>query len=82
VAPAKCTEHTRRLYFLSLIQAKQRYLVLTDPEFFRCFSKETVGPVVNGVILLHCPLPDDLSREINSIRTKSRSELGFEDPID
>jgi len=69
------------LYFLGLVAARDKYLVLTDPEFFRCFTRETGGRLINGVTLLHCPLPDDLCREINSIRTKSRSELGFEDPI-
>ena len=68
------------LYFLSLIQAKQRYLVLTDPEFSSCFSKETVGRVANGIALLQCPLPEELCRQIAAIRKASRSELGFGDP--
>jgi len=70
------------LYFLGLVTARDKYVVLPDPEFLRCFTRETGGRLINGVTLLHCPLPDDLSKEIDSIRTKSRSELGFEGPIE
>jgi hypothetical protein len=65
-----------KLYFLSLVEAKERYLVLTDPEFFRCFSEETEGRLVTGVSLLYCPLPEDLCTEIESVRAASRAELG------
>jgi hypothetical protein len=65
------------LYFLHLIDAQQKYLVLTDPEFFRCFAKECDGRLEVGLGLLHCPLPPDLCREIELIRSASRSELGF-----
>jgi hypothetical protein len=32
------------LYFLSLIQATQKILILTDPEFFECFTRERSRP--------------------------------------
>ncbi len=67
------------LYFLDHVEAKERFLILTDPEFFESFTRETRGRLANGVSLLHCPLPEDLCREIAAIRTKSRSELGFEE---
>ncbi len=65
------------LYFLHLVDAQQKYLVLTDPEFFRHFTKECDGRLAVGLRLLHCPLSPELQREIESIRTASRSELGF-----
>jgi hypothetical protein len=68
------------LYFLDHVAAKEKYLVLTDPEFFECFSRETKGRLANGVVLLHCPLAEELCREIAAIRVKSRAELGFDDP--
>lgn len=49
----------RELYFLGLVTARDKYLVLTDPEFFQCFTRETGGRLINGVTLLHCPLPHD-----------------------
>lgn len=65
------------LYFLNLVEAPQRYLVLTDPEFFRCFTSECDGRLAAGLTLLQCPLPPDLCREIDLIRAASRRELGF-----
>jgi hypothetical protein len=44
------------LYFFSLVQATQKILILTDPEFFECFTRETSGRLTNEVALLHCPL--------------------------
>jgi hypothetical protein len=66
------------LYFLDHVHANQKYLVLTDPEFVECFKRETFGRLGVGLSLLHCPLPSALCREIDAIRTASRSELGFE----
>jgi hypothetical protein len=65
------------LYFLSLVRAEHKYLVLTDPEFFRCFSQDCKGRLACGIQLLHCALPDELCREIDAIRRASRVELGF-----
>jgi hypothetical protein len=66
------------LYFLSLVQAKDKYLILTDPEFFRCFTQECGGRLAIGIKLLHYQLPADLCTEIDTIRKVSRTELGFE----
>ncbi len=68
------------LYFLDHAEAKQKYLVLTDPAFFECFKRETEGRLADGLALLHCPLPAELCAEIARIRTASRGELGFSDP--
>jgi hypothetical protein len=65
------------LYFLDHVEASKKILILTDPEFFECFTRETAGRLGNGLSLLHCQLPDDLCREIAAIRLKSRTELGF-----
>jgi len=68
------------LYFLNLVPAQHKYLILTDPEFFECFQRETVGRLAMGVGLLHCPLPAELCAEIDAIRKTSRAELGFNGP--
>ncbi len=67
------------LYFLDHVNAKQRYLILTDPEFFECFMRETQGRLANGLALLHCPLSAELRREIEAVRKASRTELGFDE---
>lgn len=65
------------IYFLSLVEANQKYLILTDLEFFENLKKDSKGKLAPGIELLHCPLPDDLKREVDAIRTESRRELGF-----
>jgi hypothetical protein len=45
---------------LDHVEAKQKYLILTDPEFFQCFARETKGRLANGLALLHCPLPEEI----------------------
>lgn len=63
------------LYFLDHVEAEQKYLVLTDPEFYEKLGEDSRGKLPPGVDLLHCELPDDLKREVEKIRTTSRSEL-------
>jgi len=65
------------LYFLDHVPARQKCLILTDPEFFECFSRETQGRLGSGLALLHCALPQEICREIAAIRLKARAELGF-----
>ncbi len=65
------------IYFLSLIDAAEKYLVVTDTEFFRSLKRDAKGKLAPGIDILHCELPDDLKREVDIIRTTSRRELGF-----
>ena len=63
------------LYFLDHVKADQKYLVLTDPEFFENLKRNTQGKLPSNIGLLHCPLPDHLERDVATIRTLSRNEL-------
>lgn len=65
------------LYFLSLVEAAEKYLVLTDAEFFENFKRDAKGKLAPGIEILHFELPEDLKREVHNIRTTSRQELGF-----
>lgn len=63
------------LYFLDHVETDVKYLVLTDPEFYEKFREDSRGKLPPRTDLLHCPLPEDLKREVEKIRTTSRSEL-------
>jgi hypothetical protein len=65
------------LYFLDHVEAEQKYLVLTDAEFYEKFRQDSRGKLPLNIDLLHCELPGDLQREVDAIRKTSRSELGF-----
>jgi hypothetical protein len=66
------------LYFLDHVEAAQKFLILTDSQFFECFKRETEGRLANGLALLHCSLPVEICAEVDAIRKTSRSELGFD----
>jgi hypothetical protein len=62
---------------LEHVDAEQRCLVLTDSEFFENLRRDSQGKLPPNIELLYCELPEDLKREVDSIRTTSRRELGF-----
>ncbi len=68
------------LYFLDHVEAEQKYLVLTDPEFYEKLKEDTGGKLPLGVDLLYCELSAALKREVDKIRTTSRSELRPQNP--
>jgi hypothetical protein len=63
------------LYFLDHVDAEQKYLILTDSEFFENLSRDSRGKLPKSIGLLHCALSDELKREVDAIRTKSRDEV-------
>lgn len=63
------------LYFLSLIEADKKLLVLTDPEFFKLFSSDAEGKIAPGIELLFCPLSSDLQGLVRELRRKASSEI-------
>ena len=66
----------QEVYFLSLIEAERKLLVLTDPDFFEIFSSETRGHLATSVEIVLCPLPPELKAEVDKVRTKATSEVG------
>lgn len=65
------------IYFLNLVDAEEKYLVLTDPEFFENLRRDSEGKLAPKIELLYCELLDNLKREVDNIRNSSRRELGF-----
>ena len=72
---AKINSSYAEIYYLSLVQAEKRLLVLTDLEFYRLFCKQSKGMVIRGVDILHCPLPPELERVKNEVRIAASAEI-------
>ncbi len=72
----KIAEAYTEIYFLSHVAGQEKYLVLTDPEFYERMKSEVEGKLAVGIGLLHCALPFELEKEVADIRTKSRKEQG------
>jgi hypothetical protein len=64
------------LYFLSLVKAKRRLLVLTDEGFCRYFSRKSEGKVARGIEIQHCPLPASLAKRVREVWTSASEEIG------
>jgi hypothetical protein len=72
---AKIDSSYAEIYYLSLVQAEKRLLVLTDPEFYRLFCRKSKGMVVRGVDILLCPLPPELERVKRAVRLAASAEI-------
>lgn len=72
---AKIDSSYAEIYYLSLVHAEKRLLVLTDREFYRLFCKQSEGMVVRGVDILHCPLPAELERVKEAVRVAASAEI-------
>jgi hypothetical protein len=64
-----------QLYFLSLITADTKLLILTDEEFFEIMKQKTAGIVPADIQLLHCTLPADLAEIVLSVTSKASREI-------
>ncbi len=64
------------LYFLSLVEAEHKLLVLTDRGFWSFFTKQSAGRVAPGVEIRHCPLPPDLAVRVAEVWRSASNEIG------
>ena len=62
--------------FLSLVRARSRLLVLTDPEFYRLFEDDSDGKLPPGIEVVHYPLPLEIQAEVNKAKVAASREMG------
>jgi hypothetical protein len=65
-----------RVYFLSLADAPQRLLVVTDASFLAYLQHELDGALVEGVQLRHIALPADLAARVARVTSTASAEMG------
>jgi hypothetical protein len=63
------------LYYLSLVEAKMRRLILTTPAFFDIFVRTTAGAVADGVDIVCMPLPREMQDQVERVVRKSSLEV-------
>ena len=63
------------LYFLTLVQAPRRILVVTNPEFHAILTRELEGLLADGVEILHRPLPAPLAALVAKIKDDASGEM-------
>lgn len=63
------------LYYLSLVNAHRRILVLTDPEFHAIMVKRMDGALAPGLELKLVKLPEDVQKEVRAIQNHASKEV-------
>ena len=66
------------LYFLSLVDAKTKLLILTDREAYEGFLAVSNGKVAEGVEIKLCPLPLELQLLVTKVQQKASQEMSRE----
>jgi hypothetical protein len=63
------------LYFLLLVDAATKLLVLTDSEFYDYFARGQKKHIPSTVQVLHCVLPAELEQSVRSMRKNATEEI-------
>lgn len=74
---AKYSSCLAELYFLSLVQAPKRLLVLTTPDFHAMFMRYIEGRLVPGVGIELLRLPDELQAEVDRVSALASGEVSI-----
>ncbi len=64
------------LYYLNLITAEKKFLVLTDLDFFNYFMKRMEGKIASGIKVLPCELPPKIKEKIKDTQLNAQREIG------
>lgn len=65
----------REVYFLASVDAWQRYLVLTDEEFYELLSRNMREKLSRDIKLLYCPLTEELAKLVREVRFEASNEI-------
>jgi hypothetical protein len=63
------------LYFLSLVEAPVRLLVLTTPDFHELFTRALEDKMAPGIEVICEPLPKDLQAEVEAVQRVASREV-------
>ncbi len=63
------------MYFLTLVNADVRLLVLTNPAFHAIFTRTTAGQIAPGIGVELLPLPSDMQRTVDGVTELASREM-------
>lgn len=64
------------LYFLTLVEAEVKLLVLTDPALYRYFQSQASGRIASGIEVIEFALPEEIAALLAPVHEASSSEIG------
>ena len=62
------------IYFLSLVQAQKRLLVLTNEDMYKAFQNHSRGKIAEGIEIVFCQLPQNIREKVASIQAEASRE--------
>lgn len=75
IPSGKIRQIYQSLYFLSLVTAKTKLLVLTNEEAYDGFVGVSDGKVADGIEMKFYPLPSHLQQLVNKVHRKASQEM-------
>ena len=73
---AKYASMYQELYFLTLVKADRRFLILTNEEMYSDFQNRSKGKIADGIELMFCQLTDEsMRRRMQSIGDEASREM-------
>jgi len=66
------------LYFLTLVDAKTKLLILTDREAYEGFLRVSDGKIAEGMEIKFCPLSPELQLLVSKVHQKASQEMSRE----
>ena len=64
------------VYYLTLVQAEERLLILTNPEFHAIFVKTMAGRIAAGVEVVLIRLPVEMQANVDAVTGRASKEMG------
>ncbi len=64
------------LWYLGLISAPRRLLVLTSPDFYDLFTRRMAGAIPDDIEVIAEPLPADMQKNVDRIVALASAEMG------
>ena len=64
----------QELYFLSLVKATSKFLILTNEAMHKDFQNRSRGKVANGIKIIFCQVPFDMREKVANIQARASRE--------
>jgi hypothetical protein len=75
IPEGKIKDSIAELYFLSLVEAPTRQLILTTPAFHDIFSRRLAGKVASGIEVVLLTLPSEVQAEVERVQGVASREV-------
>ncbi len=66
------------VYYLTLVAAEERLLVLTNPDFHAIFTRTTAGQIAAGIMVELFALPENMQRTVDGVTQLASKEMSRE----